>query len=201
MCGIAGIIALKTQRDGVAGPLDRMVAAITHRGPDDSGTLEQGGVALGMRRLSIIDVEGGHQPIANEDGTIHVVMNGELYSYPEVRSALVAAGHDFRTHSDTEVLVHGYEEWGLERLLARLNGMFAFALYDTREDVVYLVRDRLGIKPLVYTERDGRLLFGSGPTALLASGLVEPEPDPVGVRLFLHNQFVPAPYTVLSVNV
>ncbi len=197
MCGIAGIVELLGRGGPDPAMLDRMVEAMTHRGPDDRGVAVRPRVALGMRRLSIIDVEGGHQPIENEDGSVRVVMNGEIYSYLEVRTELAALGHRFRTRSDTEVLVHGYEEWGTEGLLARLNGMFAFALHDERADTLVLARDRLGMKPLVYTVVDGALLFGSGLTALLASGRVAMEPDPTGVRLFLRHQFVPAPHTVL----
>ncbi len=197
MCGIAGIIGLDTETHPDPETLDRMVQALTHRGPDDSGVAIHGRVGLGMRRLSIIDVEGGRQPIANEDGSVIVVANGELYSYPEVREELIARGHCFTTHVDVEVIVHGYEEWGLEGLLAKLNGMFAFALHDGRRDVTYLARDRLGIKPLVYTVRDGQLLFASGLSGLLASGRLGAEPDPVGIRLFLHSQFTPAHHTVL----
>ena len=197
MCGIAGIVDLKDRGGPDAAMLDRMVAAMTHRGPDDRGVAVGPRIAMGMRRLSIIDVEGGHQPIENEDGTVRVVMNGELYSYPELRTELVSCGHRFRTCSDTEVLVHGYEEWGMEGLLARLNGMFAFALQDERTDTLFLARDRLGMKPIVYSVVNGELLFASGLTALLASGRVAMEPDPTGVRLFLRHQFVPAPYTVL----
>ena len=177
--------------------LDRMVEALTHRGPDDRGVAVGPRMAIGMRRLSIIDVDGGHQPIENEDGSVRVVVNGEIYNYLELRAELVSSGHRFRTRSDTEVLVHGYEEWGTEGLLARLNGMFAFALQDERADTLILARDPLGMKPLVTTVADGTFLFASGLTALLASGGVALEPDPTGVRLFLRHQFVPAPYTVL----
>lgn len=197
MCGIAGIVDLTDRGGPDAAMLDRMVEAMTHRGPDDRGVVVGPRIAMGMRRLSIIDVHGGHQPVENEDGSIRVVMNGELYSYLELRAELESYGHRFRTRSDTEVLVHGYEEWGLEGLLARLNGMFAFALQDEPTDTLILARDRLGMKPLVYTAVDGALFFASGLTALLASGRVAMDPDPTGVRLFLRHQFVPAPYTVL----
>jgi len=197
MCGIAGIVGLDTDAHPDPETLDRMVQALTHRGPDDSGVAIQPRVGLGMRRLSIIDVEGGRQPIASEDGGVIVVANGELYSYPEMREELIARGHCFATHADIEVIVHGYEEWGLDGLLAKLNGMFAFALHDAHRDVTYLARDRLGIKPLVYTVRDRQLLFSSGLSGLLASGRLDAQPDPVGVRLFLHNQFTPAHHTVL----
>jgi asparagine synthase (glutamine-hydrolysing) len=197
MCGIAGIIGLDADKRPDPETLNRMVEAMKRRGPDDSGVAIKARVGVGMRRLSIIDVEGGHQPLATEDGSVTVVANGELYSSPELRVELIARGHVFTTRSDIEVIVHGYEEWGLEGVLSRLNGMFAFALHDGRRDVTYLARDRLGVKPLVYTVRDGQLFFASGLTGLLASGRLEAEPDPVGVRLFLHNQFTPSHHTVL----
>jgi asparagine synthase (glutamine-hydrolysing) len=198
MCGITGIISLS--KDGTADhePLDRMIEAMRLRGPDDSGKAVTDRVAFGMRRLSIIDLEYGHQPIESEDGAVRVIMNGELYSFPEVKKELEGVGHRFRTESDTEVLVHGYEEWGIEGLLERLNGMFAFALHDLRNDVVFVARDRLGIKPLVYSVRDGQLYFASSIKALLMTGRIPVEPDPAGVRLYLYNQYIPAPYTIVA---
>jgi asparagine synthase (glutamine-hydrolysing) len=198
MCGIAGMVDLTGNRRLDAGTLDRMVDVLHLRGPDDRGTSIQPPVAMGIRRLSIIDLEGGHQPMESEDGSVRVVLNGELYSFPEIRKELLAKGYRFRTRADSEVLVHGYLEWGLEGLIDRLNGMFAFALQDLRNDRFYLVRDRLGIKPLLYTERDGTLIFGSAFSSLLASGLVPIEPDPTGIRLYLHNQFIPWPYTAVA---
>ncbi len=198
MCGIAGILSL--YRDGSADhePLDRMIEAMRLRGPDDSGKAVTDRVAFGMRRLSIIDLEHGHQPIESEDGSVRVIMNGELYSFPEVKKELEGAGHRFRTESDTEILVHGYEEWGIEGLLERLNGMFAFALHDQRNDLVFIARDRMGIKPLLYSVRDGQLCFASSIKALLMTGRIPIDPDPVGIRLYLYNQYIPAPYTVLA---
>jgi asparagine synthase (glutamine-hydrolysing) len=175
-----------------------MVDVMYRRGPDDRGVFVRPQQAMGMRRLSIIDLDTGAQPISNEDGTVHVVMNGELYSYPEVRRELVAAGHRFTTHSDTEVLVHGYEEWGLEGLLSRLNGMFAFALYDEPNARTLLVRDRLGIKPLLFAERDGLFVFGSTMSAVAESGVIPMEPDGTGIRLYLHNQFIPGEHTAIA---
>src|SRR3990170_2804954 len=176
MCGICGVIG--ETRGEVAGSRVRsMLAGLVHRGPDDEGVLAKPGAVLGMRRLSIIDLAGGHQPVFNEDGTVGVVFNGEIYNFPHLRASLESRGHRFRTHSDTEVLVHAYEEWG-ERCLTHLRGMFAFALWDGRagsgpgESRVLLARDRLGIKPLYYAEADGALLFASEVRALLASGAV-----------------------------
>ena len=145
----------------------RMCDAIGHRGPDDWGTFIEGGFGLGMRRLSIIDLAGGHQPIANEDGTVQVVLNGEIYNHEELRRELRARGHQFRTRTDTEVLVHLYEDEG-ERMLQRLRGMFAFAIWDRRRRRLLLARDHFGQKPLFYTERGGRLTFASEIKALLA---------------------------------
>src|ERR1700688_4799323 len=122
-----------------------MCSALEDRGPDDEGSVQHDGVTLGMRRLSIIDLEGGHQPMHNEDRQIWVVQNGEIYNHLELRDELVAAGHVFSTRSDTEVLVHGYEQWG-EAMAERLNGMFAFAVHDRRRGVLLLARDRMGIK-------------------------------------------------------
>lgn len=198
MCGIAGILSLSRNKPADHEPLDRMVEAMRLRGPDDSGKVVTDRAAMGMRRLSIIDLEHGHQPIESEDGAVRVIMNGELYSFPEVRKDLENAGHRFRTDSDTEVLVHGYEEWGIAGLLERLNGMFAFALHDQREDLVFLARDRMGIKPILYSIRDRQLYFASSIKALLMTGRIPVEPDPAGIRLYLYNQFIPAPYTVLA---
>ena len=152
-----------------------MLAAIIHRGPDDEGVLNKPGAVLGMRRLSIIDLAGGHQPVFNEDGTVGIVFNGEIYNFAQLRDTLEKTGHRFRTRSDTEVIVHAYEEWG-ERCVTHLRGMFAFALWDGRaghgEARVLLARDRLGIKPLYYAIVDGALLFSSEVRSLLASGAV-----------------------------
>ena len=137
-----------------------MCSAIVHRGPDDEGVYLGDGVALGMRRLSIIDLEGGHQPIANEDGSVWIVFNGEIYNYRELRRELERRGHVFQTDSDTETIVHLYEDDGA-RCVERLRGMFAFAIWDERRRQLLLARDRLGIKPLYYAERDNELVFAS----------------------------------------
>jgi asparagine synthase (glutamine-hydrolysing) len=157
-----------------------MCEAIRHRGPDDEGYFIGPGVALGMRRLSVIDVGGGQQPIANEDGTIQLVFNGEIYNYTELREELARSGHVFRTASDTEVIVHAYEEWG-ELAFGRLRGMFAIALWHEPTTTLLLARDRVGIKPLYYSESPGTLVFGSEIKALLAGGDVEPALDPAGL--------------------
>src|SRR5215475_7761196 len=165
MCGIAGFVESPWIRspfalDTARALAHRMCEAIRHRGPDDEGMLVEPGVALAMRRLSIIDVATGHQPISNEDGRISVVFNGEIYNFRELRESLVAAGHRFSTATDTEVIVHAYEEWGAASF-TRLRGMFGLALLDRRDGSVIVARDRVGIKPLYYAPVAGRLYFGS----------------------------------------
>src|ERR1700754_3354925 len=160
MCGIYGIANLRGNSSRKEELLARMGQSIVHRGPDDEGTFVGEGAAVGMRRLSIIDLAGGHQPIANEDGSIQVVFNGEIYNYRELRAELVAAGHCFTTDSDTEVIVHGYEEWG-EDVFGRLRGMFGIALWERRSRALLLARDRIGIKPLHYAASANVLTFGS----------------------------------------
>ena len=159
MCGIAGIA--RTRRGGVSlDALARMAGAIRHRGPDGYGYYVDDHVGLAHTRLSIVDVAGGAQPLSNEDGQIVVTYNGEVYNHLELRLELEARGHVFRTHCDTEVLVHGWEEWG-ERMLGRLNGQFAFAIYDRGADTVFLARDRFGVRPLFWAVRDRTLYFAS----------------------------------------
>jgi asparagine synthase (glutamine-hydrolysing) len=197
MCGIAGLLDLTGQRPVDRARLRRMTDAIRHRGPDGGGEDVLPGVGLGHRRLSIIDVEGGAQPIGNEDGTVLTTYNGEVYNYQDRIAELVAAGHRFRTRCDTEVLVHGYEEWGAEGLLARLNGMFAFAIWDTRREELLLARDRLGEKPLYYTQTaDGWLLFASELPALLAGMDGTPPLDPQAVADYFAYGYVPDPRSI-----
>jgi asparagine synthase (glutamine-hydrolysing) len=174
-----------------------MCDAMVRRGPDDEGSVQLDGVTLGMRRLSIIDLEGGHQPIHNEDSTVWVVQNGEIYNHLELRDLLRAAGHSFSTESDTEVLVHGYEEWG-EAMVERLNGMFAFAILDRRRGRVLLARDRMGIKPLHYAVDGRRLVFGSELKALLCDPALRKEIDPVALDEYLALEFVPSPRSIVS---
>src|SRR5437764_14912105 len=159
MCGICGEAASGGRTPDPA-VIARMCATMAHRGPDDHGVYTDQGVAIGMRRLSIIDVAGGHQPIANEDGSVWVVFNGEIYNFAELRARLESSGHHFRTRSDTEVIVHGYEEWG-DEVLPRLNGMFAFALWDARAGRLTLARVRVVIKRLHDARLGGSRLFRS----------------------------------------
>jgi asparagine synthase (glutamine-hydrolysing) len=185
MCGIAGILHFDRLPDAPRRVKD-MADAIAHRGPDDEGFWSDADVALGFRRLAILDIETGAQPMANEDGTVWVVFNGEIYNHRELRSILESRGHIFCTaHSDTETLVHGWEEWG-EALPEKLNGMFAFAIWDQRIHRLVLARDRLGIKPLyVAQDRQGNLQFGSEVRAIHAAGLVEKRVQPEGVLEYL----------------
>ncbi len=200
MCGITGLI--RTERlflDDVPA-VWRMTASLTHRGPDAGGLYSDEHVVLGHRRLSIIDLsQAGHQPMSNEDGNVWVTYNGEIYNYPELRRELVSQGHHFRSRSDTEVILHGYEQWGIERLLEKLRGMFAFGLYDSRRGLI-LARDRLGIKPLYYfvQEKAGLLLFASEVKALRSSGYVAREFDLDAVAGFLLAGSVPAPVTTIK---
>lgn len=194
MCGIAGIINFDhtpVAQEAVKQMTDRMV----HRGPDDEGFFVEGSVGFGMRRLAIIDVGGGHQPIANEDETVWVVMNGEIYNYVELRRELQARGHTFRTASDTEVLVHGYEEKGTG-FVHDLNGMFAFALYDQKRDSVWIVRDRLGIKPLYYTQKNGHFLFSSDLNTFPQE--FRNRIDQSALLLYFGHGYVPTPHTIWS---
>mgnify|MGYP001227086253 CR=1 FL=1 len=194
MCGICGVAGgdLPAGRDLVA----RMCASMVHRGPDDEGSVHVGGVTLGMRRLSIIDIEGGHQPIHNEDSTVWVVQNGEIYNHLELRAQLIASGHAFATQSDTEVLVHGYEEWG-EPMVERLNGMFAFALLDVSRRSLLLARDRMGIKPVHYSIDGDRLVFASELKALLRDPALRRGIDPVALDEYLAYEFVPSPRSIV----
>lgn len=194
MCGICGVAG----GDPAEGRelVGRMCAAMVHRGPDDEGSVQLDSVTLGMRRLSIIDVEGGHQPMHNEDSTVWVVQNGEIYNHLELRDLLVAAGHSFATRSDTEVLVHAYEEWGSD-MVERLNGMFAFALLDRRQRRVLLARDRMGIKPLHYAVDGRRLVFASELKALLRDSSLRKAIDPVALDEYLALEFVPSPRSIV----
>ncbi len=179
------------------GLLDRMNGTLTHRGPDDEGSYVSGPVGLAMRRLSIIDLDSGHQPLSNEDGSLWIVFNGEIYNYPELRAELLDRGHCFRTRSDTEVIVHLYEDMA-EDCVTRLNGMFAFAIWDSPRRRLFLARDRLGIKPLFYSvDPPGQVLFGSEIKALLAAS-VSREPDYQALYDYLSLMYVPTPATAYS---
>jgi asparagine synthase (glutamine-hydrolysing) len=185
MCGIAGALDLTGSRHFPVERLWSMTRAIAHRGPDDEHAHFEPGVALGARRLSIVDLAGGRQPLCNETGSVWVAFNGELFEYPELRQGLLANGHRLATRCDTEAWVHLYEDLG-EGMFAKTKGQFAVSLWDRRSRTLVLGRDRVGICPLYYTERDGWLLWGSEVKALLASGMVAPRPDPKGVDHFFN---------------
>jgi asparagine synthase (glutamine-hydrolysing) len=172
MCGIAGIVAVDGLDEHAAARVTRMRDALTHRGPDEAGLWCDTHAALGHRRLSIVDLSTGQQPLANEDGTVHVIFNGEIYNHADVRDELESHGHQYRTKSDTETIVHAYEQWG-DACVHRFRGMFAFAIWDGPARRLLLARDRLGVKPLYWTRVGDTLLFGSEIKALLASGLVQ----------------------------
>ena len=160
MCGIAGRFNFDRGQSVDPVQLAAMTTIVAHRGPDGDGFYFGEGVGLGHRRLSIIDLATGDQPLANEDGTVWVVFNGEIYNFADVRTELEAFGHHFRSHSDTEVIVHAYEQWG-DDAVERFRGMFAFALWDARKRRLLLVRDRLGVKPLYYAVTPTGVVFGS----------------------------------------
>ncbi len=205
MCGVAGIYRNGEVAAGaITAALGRMTAVMDRRGPDDSGvfTSGHGPVGLGHTRLSIIDPSAaGHQPMPNETGRIWTTYNGEIYNFPDLRPELQACGHVFKSNTDTEVLIHGYEQWGIEGLLTRLRGMFSFAVYDCRGTApprrrLLLARDRFGQKPLYYAHSSAGFVFASEIRAILASGMVEPEIDPPAVGSYLHFGHVPPPGTV-----
>jgi len=184
-----------------------MMGALTHRGPDEDGMLVAPSAALGMRRLSIIDLPGGHQPVFNETGNVAVIYNGEIYNFPQLRKTLEGRGHSFRTHSDTEVVVHAYEEWG-EQCLPEFRGMFALAIWDARSSgtsgeaarraQIFLARDRLGIKPLYYAVAEGALLFSSEVRSLLASGRIQQRLSPDSLEAYLTFGSVVEPSTLVE---
>ena len=194
MCGICG----KYSPSGVKiEELNAMLDTLVHRGPDDSGCYVSASIGLGSRRLSIIDLETGNQPICNEDGTIWIVYNGEMYNYKFLRSQLELKGHLFRTNSDTEVIVHLYEEMS-ERCVEQISGMFAFALWDERQQKLLLARDRIGQKPLFYSQNGSDFLFGSEIKSILALQQQIPELDPLAMHDYLSLRFIPTPHTIFK---
>jgi asparagine synthase (glutamine-hydrolysing) len=195
MCGIAGFVespasASPFAPDASRALVHRMCDVIRHRGPDDEGVWVEDGVALGMRRLSIIDLSTGHQPIHNEDKTVWIVFNGEIYNYRELRRQLQTAGHQFYTSTDTEVIVHAYEQWGHDAI-TRLRGMFGLAIWNTRTRTLLVARDRIGIKPMYYAEANGRLYFGSELKSLLQAPDLPRELDPAALDHYLSFLYTP----------
>jgi asparagine synthase (glutamine-hydrolysing) len=193
MCGIFGVISSEVDRN----QLEAGTATLGHRGPDDSGFFLSGGVGLGHRRLSIIDLEGGHQPIFNEEGSKCIIFNGEIYNFVELRDVLSLKGHIFSTQSDTEAILHAYEEWG-ESCVEHFRGMFAFAIWDSKERTLFLARDRLGIKPLFYGEHNGSFYFASEMKAILAVADFPREIDEVALTNYFILSYIPAPLTIFE---
>ncbi len=197
MCGIAGIVSAATGDEIDAREIHRMCQTLVHRGPDDEGLFVKNGTGLGMRRLSIIDLPGGHQPVFNEDRSAWIVFNGEIYNFPELREGLQKRGHSFYTRSDTEVIVHLYEEMGAD-CASKLRGMFAFALYDERRKKLLLARDRLGKKPLHYARQGERLLFGSEIKAILTVAPDMASVDNEALMQYLYFGYIPDPLTAFT---
>lgn len=196
MCGVAGWLGYRGSRDGASVLLERMKQAIYHRGPDEDGSFVDDRVAIGMQRLAIVDLAGGQQPMANEDDTIWIVFNGEIYNALDLRPGLQAAGHRFRTNSDTEVILHLYEEYG-DDCVDRLAGMFTFCIWDARRGRALLARDRVGKKPLFYTETVGGLLFGSELKAVLCHPDVPRDLDPTALETYLALGYALPPRTAI----
>ncbi len=198
MCGIVGKINLDRERPVDPRQIRCMADSLRHRGPDDAGVWTDGAVGLGHRRLSIIDLSpNGHNPMCNEDGTVWIVFNGEIYNFRELRPILERSGHRFRSNTDTEVILHLYEELGSE-CVKKLRGMFAFAIWDSRSQMLLLARDRLGVKPLYYSQTASTLLFASEIKALLSADEIDAAPDAVGLHQFLTWQCIPSPRTAFQ---
>jgi len=194
MCGICGIYNIDN-RPVDKNLLKKMNNTLIHRGPDDEGYYVNGSIGLGHRRLSIIDLDTGKQPMGNKDGSVQVVFNGEIYNFLELKAQLESNGHVFRTKSDTESIIHGYEEWG-EDFVHKLRGMFAIALWDARQRKLLLVRDRAGKKPLFYLVDKNRLLFASELKALLEDENISKEIDPAALDSYLSFGYVPSPLSI-----
>ena len=196
MCGLSGFVSL-VERRAEAGLVRQMTATLQHRGPDEEGYYVDGPVALGHRRLRIIDFATGQQPVANETGTIHVILNGEIYNFRSLTETLKRRGHRFTTSSDTEAIVHAYEEYG-EDCVGHLNGMFAFVLWDAEHQTLFAARDRMGEKPFYYAERNGWFVFGSEIRALLAHPEIRRDLDLRGLSRYLTSGYLPDPHTILD---
>ena len=198
MCGICGQYNFGTHAPVTSGAIERMMDTIAHRGPDDCGLHLDGSLGLGFRRLAILDLSpAGHQPMADPDQTVWVVFNGEIYNFRELRKELEAKGHRFRSNCDTEVVVHGYKQWG-DAVLERFNGMFGLAIWDSVKRRLVLARDPMGIKPLYYSLQDGTLLFGSEIRPVRAALTAPPPVDTEAIALFLRYRYTPAPRTMFA---
>src|SRR5205814_6626407 len=194
MCGICGQFNFARNEPVEPATIRRMTGTIVHRGPDDEGYFLSGPLGLGFRRLSIIDLAGGHQPMFDAEKSVCVIFNGEIYNYKELREQLISYGHGFRTHCDTEVIIHGYKQWGTE-VLDRLNGMFGLAIWDARKERLIVARDAMGIKLIYYRIDNGRLTFASEIRPILAADGCKPDVDPVALNLFLRFRYTPSPLT------
>src|SRR5213079_1069352 len=197
MCGIAGQFKFLRREPVERETIVRMARSIAHRGPDDEGYFVAGPVGLGFRRLSIIDLAGGHQPMSDAEETVWVIFNDEIYNYRELRAELQSKGHQFRTNSDTEVIIHGYKEWSTD-VFNHLNGMFGLAIWDVPNERLVLARDAMGIKLIYYKIDNGQLAFGSEIRAILAAEDSRPEVDPVALNLFLRFRYTPSPLTIFQ---
>jgi asparagine synthase (glutamine-hydrolysing) len=197
MCGICGQYNFGTQAPVQRRTIEAMTRSLVHRGPDDEGYYIAGPLGLGFRRLSIIDLAGGHQPMSDWEESVWVVFNGEIYNFPELRRELEGYGHVFRTNSDTEVIIHGYKQWG-DDILNHLNGMFGLAIWDVRQKRLVLARDPFGVKLLYFRINQESVYFGSEIRAIRASLTDEAEIDPRSLNLFLRYRFTPSPYTILK---
>jgi len=197
MCGICGQYNFATQAPVERKDLEKMTRTMVHRGPDDEGYYLEGSLGFGFRRLSVIDLEGGHQPMSDREKTVWVVFNGEIYNFPELKRELEDLGHVFQTRCDTEVIVLGYKQWG-DEVLNRLNGMFGLAIWDTRQKRLLIARDPFGVKPVYYRLDRGQVYFGSEIRPVIATANERPEVDPVALNLFLRYRFTPSPHTVFE---
>jgi asparagine synthase (glutamine-hydrolysing) len=197
MCGICGQFNFARSEPVESERIRRMTQTMVHRGPDDEGYFLSGSLGLGFRRLSIIDLAGGHQPMSDAEETVWVILNGEIYNFKELRAELEQRGHSFRTRSDTEVIIHGYKEWGTE-VLNRLNGMFGVAIWDAKKKRLVVARDAMGIKLIYYRIDKGQLTFGSEIRPILAATNSRPDVDPVALNLFLRFRYTPSPLTIFE---
>ncbi len=197
MCGIAGQFNFQRREPVQRETIVRMARSIAHRGPDDEGFFIAGPVGLGFRRLSIIDLAGGHQPMSDAEETVWIIFNGEIYNYKELRAELQSKGHQFRTNSDTEVIIHGYKEWGTE-IFNHLNGMFGLAIWDVPNQRLVVARDAMGIKLIYYKIDNGTLTFGSEIRSILAAQNSRPDVDPMALNLFLRFRYTPSPLTIFQ---
>src|SRR6266576_4741347 len=191
MCGICGQFNFAGDEPVEPEIVRRMTDSIAHRGPDDEGYFFSGRLGLGFRRLSIIDLAGGHQPMSDSEETVWLIFNGEIYNYRELRAELQSEGHQFRTNSDTEVIIHGYKQWGAD-VLNHLNGMFGLAIWDVHNVRLVVARDAMGIKMIYYKINNGRLTFGSEMRSVVSADQAEPAVDPVALNLFLRFRYTPS---------